>query len=110
MRRFVLLALVVGVLLMVFVPDSSEPSMQNNRAPIDQASERAGAWQVFKGLITASRDALYLLAQLGLDLLKKGWDATPARLRVIYGVFLACTGILAFVGLWSLLTLSRLPD
>ena len=110
MRRFAPLLLLIWVLLMVFVPDSAEPSAHNDTPPADRASDLAGAWQVFKSLVTASRDALYLLAELALDVLKKGWDGTPSRLKVIYGVFFTGAGLLAFVGLWSLLTLSRLSD
>lgn len=110
MRRFLLLSLLVLALLVIFVPNSSDPwNHTGDGNPGHRAPGLAGAWQAFQKLFTALRDALYLFAELTLDLLNKGWDAMPARFRVIYGMFFAAMGILAFVGLWSLLTLSRLP-
>ena len=109
MKRLILLSLLVSFLLMIFVPNSSEPwDNSSHRKPGGRASGLAGAWQAFQKLITAIRDALYLFAELTLDVLNKGWGVIPPRFKVLYGMFFAGTGILALVGLWSLFTISRL--
>lgn len=103
MRQLVLLSLLVFVLMVIFVPYSSDPCDHTGDAnPRDRTSGLEGALQVFQKLVTAIRDALYLLAELTLDLLNKGWDATPLRYRVIYGMMLSAIGILTFLGLLSL--------
>jgi hypothetical protein len=103
MRRFVLPLLVILVLLVIFVPNSSDPwDHSGNTNPGDRSSGLAGAWQLFRRLITAIRDVLYLFAELILDLLNRAWQATPPRYKVIYGIFFTGMGVLAFVGLLAL--------
>jgi len=103
MKRFILLSLVVFVVLVIFVPNSVSPWEHSGEVnPRDRASGPEEVWQVFHGLITAIRDALYLLAELTLDLLNKAWEGTPPRYKVLYGILFAGIGFLAFAGLLSL--------
>ena len=92
MRRFILLSLLVLVLLVIFVPEPSNPWDHSSNT-------NSGGLQ---RLITAIRDALYLFAELILDLLNRGWQATPPRYKVVYVLLFAGVGVLALLGLLSL--------
>ncbi len=92
MRRFILLSLLILIALVIFGPNASDPW--------DHTSDPSSG--VFLRLITAIRDALYLLAELLLNLLNSAWQATPPRYRAIYGILFIAVGVLASVGFVSL--------
>lgn len=84
MRRLVFFSLLTFVLLVMFVPNSSDPrDYTGDGNPGHRYSSLAGVWQVFQKLIKAPRDALYLLVELTLDLLNRDWQATPSPHKVI---------------------------
>jgi hypothetical protein len=103
MRRFIPIVLLILVPLLVFVPGTPSPHDQGRG--LLQTSDRggpSGLWHSLQGAITAVRDALYLLAELTLDLFTGAWQAMPVRLRVLFGILLAGIGLLSSIGVVSL--------
>jgi hypothetical protein len=103
MRRLIPAVLLILVPLLVFVPGTPGPHDQGRG--LLQTSDPggpAGLWHSLQGAITAIRDALYLLAELALDLFTGAWQATPVRLRVLFGIFVAGISLLSTIGVVSL--------
>lgn len=126
MWRFILFLALLFAMLVIFLPDSPNPSADGGTLGNPRASEcnkdntpksasvksiyihndekgnTDPTWEQVKAFFTAVRDALYLFPMLFLTLANDLWNGTEPRLRPIYGMLCYPSLLLMLIGLFSI--------
>jgi hypothetical protein len=101
MRQLLFASLLVLVLLLIVVPETDAPG-RGTIAPTSVESDAAGVGTIFRLVVTAFRDSMYLFGDLVVRLCRAAWDVTPNRLRPLLGLFFFLTAFFASVGFMSI--------